>query len=176
MAKSASDKQVPEEVVMGARWWRAQIGKGENVTTSQADLFCEALIHQLEKHIRGHWYPEEPLRGQAYRAISLDTMNEVDASLVRSARRAGVQLERCFPDTIEHIIMWIDPGEVVIKIYDDKRHAVEETIFERSYNSLNARSDQTYSLAALTRRLMASQPPEEHDGFYGSVEGVSVQS
>jgi len=174
MAKNIHDA-VPEEIVVGARWWRSQISKSDAVTSAQADLFFESLVATVSASIKGHWYPEEPLRGQAYRAISLDTMNEVDAVLVKSAHRAGVTLERCFPSTIEHIIMWIDPGEVVIKIYDDKRHAIEETIFERSYNSLNARSEQTYSLAALTRRLMASQAQEEHD-FYGSTEGVSVQS
>lgn len=50
--------------------------------------------------------------------------------------------------------MWVDPGEVVIRIYNDKSRAIEDVIFEKSYNSLAQHPMQTYSLSALTERLM----------------------
>lgn len=57
--------------------------------------------------------------------------------------------------TAPHLIR---AGEVIIKIYSDQRHAIEETVYERSYNSLNpVKVEQTYSLSALTQRLMSAQ-------------------
>ena len=84
--------------------------------------------------------------------------------------------------------MWVDPGasaqfhrfffcflifvllqgEVVIKIYSDQRHAVEETIYERSYNSYSAKREQTYSLAALTQRLVTMQVSHRNLVFLSS--------
>jgi len=177
MSKAHADA-VPEEIVVGARWWRNQVGKCDKVSDERADLFFEALIPLMCSRFGGHWYESEPLRGQAYRAISLDTMNEVDAVLSKASQRAGIDLYDCFPEPIEHVIMWVDPGEVVVKIFSDQRHGVEETIYERSYNSYDQKREKSYSLAALTTRLVSMQPPtDEHDGFYAlTSDGVPVQS
>ena len=42
----------------------------------------------LNARYAGHWYPEEPHRGCAYRAV-LSTVNQIDPLLLRAAEKTG---------------------------------------------------------------------------------------
>ena len=42
----------------------------------------------LVKRFEGHWYPEEPHRGCAYRAM-ISTVNQLDPLLMRAAETTG---------------------------------------------------------------------------------------
>jgi len=130
---------VPYEIVVAATWWRHVVVKHKDITPNKADKFYDALIALLSERLFSHWYPEEPLKGQAYRSISFDTMNGVDSVLMKACTGAQISfssLRTMFPATIEHVIMWINPGEVVLKVYSNSpRRSQEEILYERTYNS-----------------------------------------
>jgi len=69
MSKPLPTDTVPEEVVQAARWWRNQVAKAAGVTKERADIFFESLVRLIANSVRGHWYEDEPLRGQAFRYL-----------------------------------------------------------------------------------------------------------
>lgn len=43
------------------------IKKVERLDTQKVDLFVERLTVALQEKFRGHWYPDNPSKGQAFR-------------------------------------------------------------------------------------------------------------
>jgi len=144
MTSSSPNKSfhpVPYEIVVAATWWKQAVLKHKDMTASKADKFYDSMITLLSERLFSHWYPEEPLKGQAYRSISFDTMNGVDSILTKAYSNAQIplaSLRTLFPAKVEHVIMWINPGEVVIKVYSNSpRTSKEEILYERTYNSFD---------------------------------------
>ena len=47
------------------------VKKGEKLESDKIELFVERLAVALQEKFKGHWYPENPSKGQAYRCCSL---------------------------------------------------------------------------------------------------------
>jgi len=47
--------------------------KGGKLETHKIDLFVERLAVALQEKFKGHWYPGNPSKGQAYRCCSLSS-------------------------------------------------------------------------------------------------------
>ena len=43
------------------------VKKGEKLESHKVELFVERLAVALQEKFKGHWYPENPSKGQAYR-------------------------------------------------------------------------------------------------------------
>lgn len=43
------------------------VKKGEKLESHKIELFVERLAVALQEKFKGHWYPENPSKGQAYR-------------------------------------------------------------------------------------------------------------
>lgn len=74
--------------------------------------FAQDLI--VEK-VQGHWYPEEPHRGCAYRAL-MSSLLALDPLLLQAAETTGQrglqeQFGKAFAEAGE-VICWVNPGEV----------------------------------------------------------------
>lgn len=94
-----------KELSESTAWLAQQLVKVE----ADRAAFAMELSMLLEARFTGHWYPEEPHRGCAFRAISCDG-GTVDALLKRAAVAAGVSCSLPSPDT--EFTLWINPGEV----------------------------------------------------------------
>mmetsp|Transcript_7585 Transcript_7585/g.17400 ORF Transcript_7585/g.17400 Transcript_7585/m.17400 type:complete len:198 (+) Transcript_7585:58-651(+) len=99
------------EVQHGASWWRNQ-AEAHVSSSSQLATFEEELIKILMARFEGHWYPDEPRRGHAFRCI----VNEArcDSALTKAAEAAGIKDAWLkFPIAT----MWISPDSVSVKTY-----------------------------------------------------------
>lgn len=80
----------------------------------RVNIFGEELDKALKIKFRGHWYPESPCRGSAFRCFK--TGSPLDEALERAARESGVPVQ----DILEHLprdlAVWVDPGEVSYRI------------------------------------------------------------
>lgn len=74
----------------------------------RVNIFGEELEKALKDKFRGHWYPDRPCRGSAFRCLK--TGGPLDPVLERAARESGVPVR----DVLEHLprdlAVWVDPG------------------------------------------------------------------
>ncbi|CAF1008851.1 unnamed protein product [Didymodactylos carnosus] len=77
------------------------------------------LGEEIEKHLRmkfqGHWYPERPTKGSAYRSLRI-SKEKVDKVLVNAAVDCGLDLQEILDALPNDLTIWIDPGEVSYRI------------------------------------------------------------
>ncbi|GAA1281445.1 hypothetical protein [Saccharothrix xinjiangensis] len=121
------------EVEAAARWWtttltgpfRHRVGDpeldaqlaqppasaGRGWSAEQREAFRLALEEELEAHVASCWYPGDPLRGSAVRAVLCDW--GPDPVLIDAARAAGLELGS--HDVPFKTVMWINPGEVAVR-------------------------------------------------------------
>ncbi|KAM8825636.1 protein Tob2 [Synchiropus picturatus] len=80
----------------------------------RADLFGEELERILVSRFEGHWYPEAPLRGSAFRCIHLGAPRDPVVEL--AAKRSGLDTEEVRANVPAELSVWIDPYEVSYQI------------------------------------------------------------
>ncbi|XP_042355029.1 protein BTG3 [Plectropomus leopardus] len=86
------------------------VKKAEKLESDKIDLFVERLAVALQEKFKGHWYPENPSKGQAYRCIRLNRFHRQDPELIRACRESGVQYSDL--GLSRELTLWVDPGEV----------------------------------------------------------------
>jgi len=117
-----------EKECQAASWfWTSQLVNtvqgAEPLTKEQIIGFQTQLERALMKKYEGHWYPEEPDRGHAFRSIWADDRC-VDKLLLDAAKRCGINLRSRI-----HVscIMWCDPGSVKLQyLHEPKVHVLYE--------------------------------------------------
>ncbi|CAL8304879.1 unnamed protein product [Merluccius merluccius] len=80
----------------------------------RADLFGEELERILVSRFEGHWYPESPLRGSAFRCLHLGAPRDPVVEL--AARRSGLDTEEVRANVPAELSIWMDPYEVSYQI------------------------------------------------------------
>ncbi|KAG7460050.1 hypothetical protein MATL_G00217240 [Megalops atlanticus] len=80
----------------------------------RADLFGEELERLLVSRFEGHWYPEAPLRGSAFRCLHLGAPRDPVVEL--AAQRSGLDTEEVRANVPPELSVWIDPYEVSYQI------------------------------------------------------------
>ncbi|KAM3864367.1 protein Tob2 [Diretmus argenteus] len=80
----------------------------------RADLFSEELERILVSRFEGHWYPESPLRGSAFRCLHLGAPRDPVVEL--AAKRSGLDTEEVRANVPAELSVWIDPFEVSYQI------------------------------------------------------------
>ncbi|XP_058471935.1 protein BTG3-like [Solea solea] len=76
----------------------------------KVELFADRLGVALRETFSGHWYPENPSKGQAYRCIRVNRFNKEDPVILRACRESGVQYSDL--GLPYEFTLWVDPGEV----------------------------------------------------------------
>ncbi|KAI1292099.1 Protein Tob1 [Halotydeus destructor] len=76
----------------------------------RVNQFGEELDGALKVKFEGHWYPETPFKGSAYRCLK--TTPPLDPVFDIAAREAGMDLKDIQDNLPHELSIWIDPGEV----------------------------------------------------------------
>ena len=82
----------------------------------------------MERHYTAHWYPDDVLRGSAYRAIVFD--HRIDSLLRRAAEAIGIlpsQLDKLLAHA-RHRVMLVNPGEVKL-LHTSHLHAPPDVLY-----------------------------------------------
>ncbi|EFC40376.1 hypothetical protein NAEGRDRAFT_81040 [Naegleria gruberi] len=91
--------------------------------------FKNALESELLVRFKGHWYPSDPQRGQAFRSILIDGV-QTDPLLMDIASRLGINLndfENCLP---RNCVVFIDPYRAVCKDLETGRGNSYHVIYQ----------------------------------------------
>lgn len=81
---------------------------------AQADAFKRELTRTLLNLYSGHWYPNNPNRGSAYRSLSVN--DRIDPSIQTAAESSGINTIKLREHLPKNMTMWIDPYEVSYRI------------------------------------------------------------
>jgi hypothetical protein len=103
------------EIDAAAQWFAGYLCR-YGLNTELADRFKNCLAKQLELKFQNHWYEDQPLRGNAYRSVTVDKRSKMDGLLEKAASEASV------PDLSNQLgplsfVMWIDPFEVAVRFF-----------------------------------------------------------
>lgn len=80
----------------------------------RVNIFGEELEKALKDKFKGHWYPDKPFKGSAFRCLK--TGDPVDPVLDRAARESGVPIQDVLENLPQELAVWVDPGEVSYRI------------------------------------------------------------
>ncbi|XP_061105992.1 protein BTG3 [Conger conger] len=99
-----------KEIAAVVFFMKRLIRKTEKLEIEKVEHFVERLAVALQEKYRGHWYPEKPSKGQAFRCIRVNRLQREDPQLFRACQESGVQY-RDLGLPLE-LTLWVDPGEV----------------------------------------------------------------
>lgn len=80
----------------------------------RVNIFGEELEKALKDKFKGHWYPEKPFKGSAFRCLK--TGDPVDPVLEKAAKESGVPIQDVLENLPTELAVWVDPGEVSYRI------------------------------------------------------------
>ena len=108
------------EIQAGAKWWTEQLRRAANAQNlsihfGRFQAFQRALVALLEDKYAQHWYPKEPRRGQAYRAL-LNEPRRPDPLLYSALLTARLPI--FLTAHMAEAVMWIDSGSVAVEYRD----------------------------------------------------------
>nr|XP_033771067.1 protein BTG3-like [Geotrypetes seraphini] len=121
---SAESPQVPaemrEELCAGIDYLMKMVNRHQKLDRSKVEVFGEKLMEILSQKYTGHWYPESPVKGQAYRCIRINQKQQVDDCLLQACESSGLQYsELSLP---KEMSLWIDPKEVSCRLGENSYH------------------------------------------------------
>jgi protein Tob/BTG len=127
------------------------------VPTNEQQRFSEDLQSILLQKYQKHWYPEEPERGTAFRAIKIHSRLDSVLTLLRNYTLASMPSE---------LVLWVDPGCVsyrigsnyIVTLYDQDTQSIPQDLYrqaERRKVRMSPplsppQSDVTYRVEAIT--------------------------
>ncbi|XP_015786084.1 chitinase-like protein PB1E7.04c [Tetranychus urticae] len=76
----------------------------------RVNQFGEELENALKLKFEGHWYPEKPYKGSAFRCVK--TTPPLDPVFEIAARESGMDIVDIQENLPQELSIWIDPGEV----------------------------------------------------------------
>jgi len=131
-----------QELSQATAWWKKQLSVSSKGKLSQDSLsnFENSLASLLDERLQGHWFVENPIRGQAHRSLSLHRHARPDPVLLKAAATANIRnLFDFLSDDVNDITMFIDPCEVAVQIMYTFCKTPQESIIWTSPSKLNMR-------------------------------------
>ena len=127
----------------------------------RVNLFGEELENALRDKFQGHWYPDKPFKGSAYRCLKIT--DPADPVLNRAARESGNPITDIIENLPADLAVWIDPGEVSYRM--GEKGAVKILFSEKDSSNVSVED-----ISAEVRGFLAL------DSVAGSLNGLSLSS
>lgn len=138
------------------------VKKGGKLETQKVELFGERLSVALQEKCRGHWYIDNPSKGQAFRCVRINKFQRQDPELLRVCEESGLQYEDlCLP---QELTLWMDPGEVCCR-YGEANPAF--TVASFSGDDEDDKMDVTKKVTRAVERVTS----DYHSGSSSDEEG-----
>jgi len=132
-----------KELSQALSWWSTKLTSAKDTKAAKEAVaaFERQLSSLLEERFAGHWFEENPIRGQAHRSLSLHRQARPDPVLAKAAQAANIRnLFDFFSEEVTDVTMFIDPCEVAVQtLYTFCKNSPQETIVWTSPLKLNKR-------------------------------------
>uniref|UniRef100_A0A8C5DBT8 Anti-proliferative protein domain-containing protein n=1 Tax=Gouania willdenowi TaxID=441366 RepID=A0A8C5DBT8_GOUWI len=90
METTDNTRRMKSEIAAVVSFLKRLVKLKNKVEVEKMDLFAERLTVVLQEKFEGHWVPEKPSKGQAYRCIRVNAFHKYDPELLRACRESGV--------------------------------------------------------------------------------------
>jgi protein Tob/BTG len=90
----------------------------KKLSADKMSLFRDALEARFASSFTDHWFPEKPLKGNAYRCVRI-VNNRMDKLVAAAGADAGLSDEYLRSAYPQELTVWIDPSEVSYRIGED---------------------------------------------------------
>ncbi|XP_028277175.1 protein BTG3 [Parambassis ranga] len=140
---------------------KRHLKRGEKLESDKIELFAERLAVALQEKFKGHWYPENPSKGQAYRCIRVNSFHRQDPELLRACQESGL-LYSDLGLPLE-LTLWVDPGEVCCR-YGEQNPCFSVANFssdEKKKNDKDVAKKVTSALERVTSDYHSGSSDEE---------------
>lgn len=125
------------ELNSAVEYWVSSLQRHDkSLPVWKVQTFRDALFAGIRRRFEGHWYPEQPERGQGYRALLC--AERVDNLLLEALWKAGltdVDFRKIANE--QHMVMYIDPGHVALRVspsyMSSRRSEITHTLFPLPY-------------------------------------------
>ncbi|XP_014786103.1 phosphatidylinositol 3-kinase 2 [Octopus bimaculoides] len=81
----------------------------------RVDMFGHELEKRMKTKFNGHWYPERPNKGSAYRCIRVNG-EKVDPDIEKAVYGSGLEIGEVRSYLPADLTLWIDPSEVSYRL------------------------------------------------------------
>lgn len=114
------------EIAAAVFFLKRLLKKNNKLESEKIDLFGEKFAFILQDKFKGHWYPDSPSKGQAYRCIRINRVHRQDPDIVRACAESGIEFsELGLP---RELTIWVDPGEVCCRLEENKPYLTVATM------------------------------------------------
>lgn len=116
--KCYSYSEIMKTEVSNAATFLSNMIRYKNLGSDKQLRFRDALEARFTSSFTNHWFPERPLRGNAYRCVRI-VNNRMDKLVAGAGADVGLTeeyLRSAFP---QELTVWIDPFEVSYRIGED---------------------------------------------------------
>lgn len=106
------------EIAAALFFLKRLLKRNNKLDSEKIELFAERFAFILQEKFKGHWYPDSPSKGQAYRCIRINRVHRQDPDILRACNESGIQYsELGLP---RELTIWVDPGEVCCRLDENK--------------------------------------------------------
>ncbi|XP_073511438.1 protein BTG4-like [Phyllobates terribilis] len=105
-----------QELLTGVDYIKTVGNRFQKLDSAKMDIFGEHLTEILCKKYTGHWYPETPMKGQAYRCIRINGQDKDESILEACALSQIRYYDLALP---KEFTVWIDPFEVSCRLGEE---------------------------------------------------------
>lgn len=106
------------------------------ISQEDIDNFSNELRKLLSTKFEGHWYPDKPAKGSAYRCLSIE--ENLDTVIIKAAENSKVKLDFVKTNLPKKLDLWIDPTEVSYRVGE---HGMVIVIYKEGDDCINSTSE-----------------------------------
>lgn len=137
----------------------------------RVNQFAEELAKALRLKFRGHWYPEKPYKGSAFRCVK--TAPPLDPVFQVAARESGIDLRDVRDHLPADLSIWIDPGEVSYRLGERGPARLLFSDQEASSLSLTPFSPDSFRPPPPQQQVQR-QPPQQPDPLSAQLSALGL--
>ncbi|XP_029925604.1 protein BTG3 [Myripristis murdjan] len=151
-----------KEIAAVVFFLKTLIKKREKLDSHKIELFVERLAVALQEKFRGHWYPDNPSRGQAFRCIRVNRFQRQDPELLRACQESGVHYNDL--GLPRELTLWVDPGEVCCR-YGEQNPCFSVASFSSDDEDKDVTKKVTSALERVTSDYHSGSSSDEESTF-----------
>ncbi|KAG8547726.1 hypothetical protein GDO81_027639 [Engystomops pustulosus] len=105
-----------QELLAGVSYIKTLANRFQKLDPVKVQIFGDKILEILMKKYTGHWSPEKPMRGRAYRCIRVNR-NDREETILEACVHSGLSYQDL--SLPKEMTLWIDPYEVSCRLGED---------------------------------------------------------